>query len=144
MSASIGAVIRPAGFENAQGLISAAYNKDPADPQWQSDPGMQRFRAFVDAYAPDASRTDNSVAYGYGAAQCVVEVLRRAGDDLTRANVMRQAASLKGYAPDTLLPGITVDTASDDFHPIEQLRMIRFSGDHWELFGPVIGGELHN
>ncbi|KPF94947.1 branched-chain amino acid ABC transporter substrate-binding protein [Rhodopseudomonas sp. AAP120] len=144
VSASIGAVIRPAGLENAQGLVSAAYNKDAADPQWADDPGMKRFHAFLDAYAPDVNRGDNSVVYGYGAAQCLVEVLRRAGDDLSRANVMRVAASLKGYAPDTLLPGITITTAPDDFHPIEQLRLMRFTGDHWELFGPVIDGELRN
>jgi len=144
VSASIAAVIRPAGVDAAQGLVSAAYNKDAADPQWRDDPGMKRFHAFLDAYAPDVDRGDNSVAYGYGAAQCLVEVLRRAGDDLSRANIMKQAASLQGYAPDTLLPGITVTTAADDFHPIEQLRMMRFSGDHWELFGPVIGGELRN
>ncbi|MCG6206540.1 ABC transporter substrate-binding protein [Rhodopseudomonas sp. HC1] len=144
VSASIGAVIRPAGLENAQGLVSAAYNKDAADPQWANDPGMKRFHAFLDAYAPDVNRGDNSVVYGYGAAQCLVEVLRRAGDTLTRANVMRQAAGLSGYAPDTLLPGITITTAPDDFHPIEQLRLMRFSGDHWQLFGPVINGELRN
>lgn len=144
VSASIAAVIRPAGLDAAQGLVSAAYNKDAADPQWRDDPGMKRFHAFLDAYAPDVDRGDNSVAYGYGAAQCLVEVLRRAGDDLSRANIMKQAASLQGYAPDTLLPGITVNTAADDFHPIEQLRMMRFSGDHWDLFGPVIGGELRN
>lgn len=144
VSASIGAVIRPAGLENAQGLVSAAYNKDAADPQWADDPGMKRFHAFLDAYAPDVNRGDNSVVYGYGAAQCLVEVLRRAGDNLTRANVMREAASLKRYAPDTLLPGITITTAADDFHPIEQLRLMRFSGDHWDLFGPVIDGELRN
>ncbi|MCP9628575.1 ABC transporter substrate-binding protein [Rhodopseudomonas palustris] len=144
VSASIGAVIRPAGFENTQGLVSAAYNKDAADPQWADDPGMKRFHAFLDAYAPDVNRGDNSVVYGYGAAQCLVEVLRRAGDDLSRANVMRVAASLKGYAPDTLLPGVTITTAADDFHPIEQLRLMRFTGDHWELFGPVIDGELRN
>ncbi|MFZ5735526.1 MAG: ABC transporter substrate-binding protein [Pseudomonadota bacterium] len=144
VSASIAAVLRPAGLDAAQGLVSAAYNKDAADPQWRNDPGMQRFHAFLDAYAPDVDRGDNSVVYGYGAAQCLVEVLRRAGDDLSRANIMKQAASLQGYAPDTLLPGITVNTAAGDFHPIEQLRMMRFSGDHWQLFGPVIGGELRN
>jgi branched-chain amino acid transport system substrate-binding protein len=142
VSASIGAVIRPAGFDNAQGLISAAYNKDAADPQWRDDAGMKRFHAFLDTYAPEVNRADNSVVYGYGAAQCLVEVLRRAGDDLTRANIMRQAASMQGYAPDTLLPGISVNTSADDFHPIEQLRMMRFAGEQWELFGPVIDGEL--
>ncbi|MBB1092622.1 ABC transporter substrate-binding protein [Rhodopseudomonas palustris] len=144
VSASIGAVIRPAGIENAQGLVSAAYNKDAADPQWIGDPGIKRFHAFLDAYAPDVNRGDNSVVYGYGAAQCLVEVLRRAGDTLTRANVMREAANLKGYAPDTLLPGIAITTAPDDFHPIEQLRMMRFEGDHWQLFGPVIDAQLRN
>jgi branched-chain amino acid transport system substrate-binding protein len=141
-SASIGAVIAPAGFDNAQGLVSAAYNKDAADPQWADDPGTKRFYAFLSAYAPDANRFDNSVAYGYGAAQCLVEVLRRAGDNLTRANVMREAASLQGYAPDTLLPGITVNTSADDFHPIEQLRMMRFAGERWELFGEIISGDV--
>lgn len=144
VSASIAAVLRPAGLDASQGLVSAAYNKDAADPQWRDDAGMQRFHAFLDGYAPDVDRGDNSVAYGYGAAQCLVEVLRRAGDDLSRANIMKQAASLQGYAPDTLLPGITVNTAADDFHPIEQLRMMRFSGDHWELFGPVIDGKLRD
>ncbi|PZA09671.1 branched-chain amino acid ABC transporter substrate-binding protein [Rhodopseudomonas palustris] len=144
VSASIAAVLRPAGLDASQGLVSAAYNKDAADPQWRDDAGMQRFHAFLDAYAPDVDRGDNSVVYGYGAAQCLVEVLRRAGDDLSRTNIMKQAASLQGYAPDTLLPGITVNTAADDFHPIEQLRMMRFSGDHWELFGPVIDGRLRD
>ncbi|MGP9810144.1 ABC transporter substrate-binding protein [Rhodopseudomonas sp. NSM] len=144
VSASIGAVLRPAGLDNAQGLVSAAYNKDAADPQWIGDPGMKRFHAFLDAYAPDVNRSDNSVVYAYGAAQCLVEVLRRAGDTLTRANVMREAANLDGYAPDTLLPGITIRTAPNDFHPIEQLRMMRFEGDHWRLFGPVIDGDLRN
>uniref|UniRef100_Q07K19 Extracellular ligand-binding receptor n=1 Tax=Rhodopseudomonas palustris (strain BisA53) TaxID=316055 RepID=Q07K19_RHOP5 len=142
VSASIGAVIKPAGFDHAQGLISAAYNKDAADPQWRDDAGMKRFHAFLDVYAPDVNRGDNSVVYGYGAAQCLVEVLRRAGDDLTRASIMRQAANLQDYAPDTLLPGITVNTSAVDFHPIEQLRMMRFAGEQWELFGPVIDGEL--
>jgi len=142
VSASIGAVIKPAGFDNAQGLVSAAYNKDAADPQWRDDAGMKRFHAFLDVYAPDVNRGDNSVVYGYGAAQCLVEVLRRAGDDLTRANIMRQAASLKGYAPDTLLPDITVDTSQDDFHPIEKLRMMRFAGEQWELFGEIISGDV--
>ncbi|MBI5131972.1 MAG: ABC transporter substrate-binding protein [Rhodopseudomonas palustris] len=144
VSASIGAVLRPAGLDNAQGLVSAAYNKDAADPQWADDPGMARFHSFLDAYAPDVNRGDNSVVYGYGAAQCLVEVLRRAGDTLTRANVMREAAGLKGYTPDTLLPGIGITTAPDDFHPIEQLRLMRFEGDHWHLFGPVIDGDLRN
>lgn len=144
VSASIAAVLRPAGLDASQGLVSAAYNKDAADPQWRDDAGMKRFHAFLDAYAPDVDRGDNSVVYGYGAAQCLVEVLRRAGDDLSRANIMKRAASLQGFAPDTLLPGITVATAPDDFHPIEQLRMMRFSGDHWELFGPVIDGRLRD
>ena len=137
-------MIAPAGFDNAQGLVSAAYNKDAADPQWRDDAGMKRFHAFLDTYAPDVNRSDNSISYGYGAAQCLVEVLRRAGDNLTRANIMKVAASLQGYAPDTLLPGITVTTAADDFHPIEQLRMMRFNGDHWELFGAVIDGDLRS
>jgi branched-chain amino acid transport system substrate-binding protein len=103
---------------------------------------MQRFYAFLAKYAPDARRNDISVVYGYGAAQTMVQVLKQAGDDLTRANVMKQAASLKDFAPDTMLPGVKLNTSATDFYPIEQLQMMRFKGDKWELFGPVISGEI--
>ena len=142
VSASVGSVIKPAGFENAQGILSAAYAKDGADPQWDNDPGMKKFFAFLEKYYPEANKLDGSLVYGYGVAQTMVKVLEMCGDNLTRENVMKQAASLKGFAPDTLLPGVTISTSATDFAPIEQLQMMRFKGEKWELFGDIISGEL--
>ncbi|WP_371424366.1 ABC transporter substrate-binding protein [Tardiphaga sp.] len=141
VSISVGAVLQPAGFDNAQGVLSADYRKDGLDPQWKDDPGMKKWGAFVDKYMPGSDRSDNSLLYGYGAAQTLVKVLQMCGDDLTRANVMKQAASLKDFVPDTLLPGITLNTSATDYAPIAQLRMIRFKGDKWELFGDVISAD---
>jgi branched-chain amino acid transport system substrate-binding protein len=142
VSISVGAVLQPAGFDNAQGVLSADYRKDGLDPQWKDDPGMKKWAAFIDKYMPGADRSDNSLLYGYGAAQTMVKVLQMCGDDLTRANVMKQAASLKDFAPDTLLPGVTINTSATDYAPIAQLRMIRFKGDKWELFGDVISADV--
>jgi branched-chain amino acid transport system substrate-binding protein len=144
VSASVGGVIKPAGYENAQGILSAAYAKDGADPQWDSDPGMKKFFAFLEKYYPDANKIDGSTVYGYGAAQTMVKVLEMCGDDLTRENVMKQAASLNDFAPDTLLPGVKINTSPTDFAPIEQLQMMRFKGEKWDLFGDIISGELSN
>jgi len=144
VSASVGSVIKPAGFENAQGILSAAYAKDGADPQWDSDPGMKKFLGFLEKYYPEANRLDGAVVYGYGAAQTLVKVLEMCGDDLTRANVMKQAASMKDFAPDTLLPGVKIDTSATDFAPIEQLQMMRFKGEKWDLFGDVMSGDVTN
>src|ERR1700710_1512997 len=107
VSASVGGVIKPAGFENSQGILSAAYAKDGADSQWDSDPGMKKVFAFLDKYYPDANKSDGSVVYGYGAAQTMAKVIEMCGDDLTRANVMKKAASLKDLAPDLFVPGAT-------------------------------------
>jgi branched-chain amino acid transport system substrate-binding protein len=144
VSASVGGVLRLAGFENSQGILSATYAKDGSDSQWDDDPGMKRFYAFLGKYQPDADRRDGSVVYGYGAAQTLVKVLQMCGDNLTRENVMKQAASLQDFAPDTLLPGITINTSATDFAPIEQLRMMRFKGEKWELFDDIISGQLSN
>jgi len=144
VSASVGGVMKPAGFENSQGILSAAYAKDGADPQWDNDPGMKKFYAFLEKYYPDANKLDGSVVYGYGAAQTMAKVIEMSGDNLTRENVMKQAASLKNFAPDTLLPGVTINTSATDFAPIEQLQMMRFKGEKWDLFGDIIGGELSN
>jgi branched-chain amino acid transport system substrate-binding protein len=133
--------MRPAGFENGQGVLSAHYAKDAGDAQWKDDPGMKKFLAFLDKYYPDADRTNSQVIYGYGAAQTLTKVLEMCGDDLTRANIMKQAANLKDFTPDTLLPGIKINTSASDFAPIEQLRMMRFKGEKWDLFGDVISGE---
>ncbi len=144
VSASVGGVIKPAGFENAQGILSAAYAKDGADSQWDNDPGMKKFYEFLAKYAPDANKLDGSVVYGYGAAQTMVKVLQMCGDDLTRENVMKQAASLKNFTPDTLLPGIAINTSATDFAPIKQLQMMRFKGEKWDLFGEILSSELSN
>ncbi|MCA6115325.1 ABC transporter substrate-binding protein [Bradyrhizobium sp. WSM 1738] len=142
VSASVGSVLKPAGFENSQGLLSAAYAKDASDPQWQNDPGMQKFFAFLDKYYPEGDRLNSSVVYGYGAAQTLAKILEMCGDDLTRANIMKQAANLKDFTPDTLLPGVKINTSATDFAPIEQLQMMRFKGEKWDLFGDVISGEV--
>jgi len=144
VSSSVGSVMKPAGFENAQGILSATYGKDSADSQWDNDPGMKKFFAFLEKYYPEANKLDALVVYGYGVAQTMVKVLEMCGDNLTRENVMKQAASLKNFAPDTSLPGVTINTSATDFAPIEQLQMQRFKGEKWELFGDIISGELSN
>jgi len=141
-SASVGSVLKPAGLDISQGILSAYYAKDGSDPQWDNDEGMKRFSAFLAKYAPDYSRSDISTIYGYGVAQAMVQVLRQAGDDLTRANVMKQAANLKDFVPDIVLPGVKLNTSTNDHYPIEQLQMMRFTGEKWEPFGPVISGEI--
>jgi branched-chain amino acid transport system substrate-binding protein len=142
VAASVGSVIKPAGFDNAQGVISAAYSKDPTDPQFKDDPGIKNFDAFLQKYFPEANRSDGSVIYGYNSAQTMALVLKAAGDNLTRANIMKQAASLKNVQLDGLLPGITLNTSPTDFAPIEQLQLMRFKGERWELFGDIISGEV--
>ncbi len=144
VSASVGSVIKPAGFENAQGIISAAYAKDGADSQWDNDPNMKKFYEFLAKYYPEANKLDGSVVYGYGAAQTLVKVLQMCGDDLTRANVMKQAASLKDFEPDTMLPGVKLNTSPTDFAPISQLQLQRFKGEKWDLFGDVMSGDVTN
>src|SRR5436190_4287723 len=114
VSSSIGSVIKPAGFENAQGIISSNYLKDPTDPQWKDDAAMKGWNAFLDKYYPEANRADTSVMFGYIVAQGLVHVLNACGDDLTRANVMKQAASIKDYEPAGVLPGIKVNTSATD------------------------------
>jgi branched-chain amino acid transport system substrate-binding protein len=141
VSASVGAVMMPAGFENAQGVLSAAFDKDGSDPQWDNDPGMKKFLDFLRKYDPGGNRLDAATVYGYGAAQTLVQVLKQCGDDLTRENVMKQAANLKDFTPDTLLPGITINTSPTDFAPIDQLQLMRFKGQKWELFGDIMSGK---
>jgi branched-chain amino acid transport system substrate-binding protein len=141
VSTSVGAVMKPAGFENGQGVLSAHYAKDAGDAQWKDDPGMKKFLAFLDKHYPDADRSNSQVIYGYGAAQTLTRILEMCGDDLTRANIMKQAANLKDFTADTLLPGVRINTSATDFAPIEQLQMMRFKGEKWEMFGDVISGE---
>ena len=141
VSISIGSVMKPAGFEASEGVLSAGYLKDASDPQWKNDEGMKKFMAFADKYMPGSNIADTNMVYGYAAAQTMVQVLKQSGDTLTRENVMKQAASLKGFAPDTLVPGITITTSPTDFAPIEQLKMMQFKNGQWELFGDIISAE---
>ena len=142
VSASIGSVIKPAGFENSQGIISSAYLKDTSDPQWVNDAGMKAFDAFLTKYFPEGNRIDASVMFGYTVAQGLVYVLQHCGNDLTRANIMKQAASIKDLELGGLLPGIKVNTSATDFAPLSQLQLEKFKGEKWELFGDIISGDV--
>ena len=137
VSASVGAVLKPAGFEASQGIISTGYLKDPTDPQWKEDAGFKNWSAFVDKYMPGGYKTNANLVYGYTVAQGLVEVLKKCGDNLTRENVMKQAASLKDAKFEMLLPGITVNTSATDFAPIQQEQLQKFTGDRWTLFGEI-------
>jgi branched-chain amino acid transport system substrate-binding protein len=142
VSASIGSVMKPAGFENSQNIISSAYLKDTSDPQWKDDAGMKAFDEFLTKYFPEGNRIDGSVMYGYTVAQGLVHVLKACGDDLTRENVMKQAASINGLELGGLLPGIKVTTSATDFAPISQLQLMKFKGEKWDLFGEIISGDV--
>jgi branched-chain amino acid transport system substrate-binding protein len=138
VSLSIGAVLTPAGLDKSVGLITVAYLKDATDAQWENDPAMNDFRAFMKKYYPEGSLSDSSNVYGYSAAQTLVQVLKQCGNDLTRANVMKQAASLKNLQLPLARPGIAINTGPDDFFPFEALQLQRFDGKHWVPFGKVI------
>jgi branched-chain amino acid transport system substrate-binding protein len=142
VSASIGSVIKPAGPENAQDIISSAYLKDPTDPQWKTDAGMKAWNEFLDKYYPEANRSDAAVMYAYTVAQGLVHVLKGCGDNLTRENVMKQAASIKNLELGGLLPGIKVNTSATDFAPLSQLQLERFKGDTWERFGEILSSDV--
>jgi branched-chain amino acid transport system substrate-binding protein len=142
ISQSVGSVLKPAGFENAKGVLTTAYFKDPTDPTWKDDAAYKEWSAFMDKYYPDGDKTSSLTVYGYLAAQSLVAVLRQSGDELTRENVMRQAASLKDVKLDMLLPGMSVSTGPNDFAPIKQMQMERFNGARWELFGPLMSSQV--
>jgi hypothetical protein len=140
VASSTAAVLQPAGFEKAVGIISAAYLKDPNDPGVHDDPAYRDWLAWMDKYNPNANKGDYYNVLGYTFAQALVQVLQRCGDDLTRENLMRQAASIKDLTLPMLLPGIKVNTSPSNFYPIRQERLQRFNGERWELFGDIIGG----
>jgi branched-chain amino acid transport system substrate-binding protein len=142
VSVSIGAVMKPAGFENSQNIISSAYLKDPTDPQWKDDAGMKAFDEFLTKYFPEGNRIDVNLMYGYTVAQGLVHVLKACGDDLTRENIMKQAASIKGLELGGLLPGIKVNTSATDFAPISAVQLMKFKGESWERFGDIIDGDV--
>ena len=141
VSTQIGSVLTPAGLDKSVGLISTAYIKDPLDTQWANDPAILEWTAFMKKHYPDGSLIDNSNVYGYTVAQTLVQVLKQCGDNLTRENVMKQAASLKDFAPNTLLPGIKINTGPKDFAPIESVQLMRFDGKSWVRFGNVISAD---
>jgi ABC-type branched-subunit amino acid transport system substrate-binding protein len=140
VSGSIGSVMKPAGFENDQGILSTAYLKDPNDPEWKNDPAMNEWRAFMTKWYPEGDQQDAATVFAYGVAKGLEQVLKQCGDDLTRENVMKQAANLN-FEIGIYLPGTKIVTSPTDFAPIEQLQMQRFKGETWERFGPLMSGE---
>ena len=137
-SSSIDAVLAPAGLDNAKGLISASSFKEAADPTWTDDAGMRTWSAFMASYYPEGDRKSIFTTYGYSAAELLVQVLQRCGDDLSRDNVMRQATNLTGVKLDLLLPGLSINTSRSDYRVVKEFRMMRFTGERWEPFGPMV------
>jgi branched-chain amino acid transport system substrate-binding protein len=138
ISLSIESVLKPAGLENAKDLITSNYVKEYGDPAWDDDPGVKKFVAFVDKYLPNENKHNSNIAYAYMSAQAMEHILRQCGDDLTHANVLKQAESLGNLELDLLLPGIKVRTSPTDHYPIQQTRMQRFDGIRWQGFGPLL------
>jgi len=137
VSASVGSVLKPAGLEASKDLITVAYAKDPTDPEWKNDKGYKDWLAFMQKYYPDGNLADGSNAYGYNVAQTLVQVLKQCGNDLSRANVMKQAANLKNLELGMLLPGIKINTSPTDFYPIQQEQLAKFNGETWVRFGEI-------
>jgi branched-chain amino acid transport system substrate-binding protein len=134
----VSAVLQPAGPEKAVGVVSSSYLKDPTDPQWKDDPATRDWFAWMDKYYPQGDRADIYNVYGYAAAQLMVLVLERCGDNVTRENVMQQAGSLKDVRLPMVLPGIAFNTSATDYDPVKQMQLMRFNGKQWVLFGPVV------
>jgi branched-chain amino acid transport system substrate-binding protein len=141
VSQSLGSVLKPAGLENAQGILSSYYLKDPSDPQYKDDPAVKEWVAFMDKYMPDGDKTSSFTVYGYAVGETMLQVLKQCGDDLTRENVMKQAANLN-FTFGLLLPGMKVTTGPNDYFPLKQMQMQRFNGERWEPLGPLMSGEL--
>jgi len=141
VATTVGGVMQPAGFENSQGIISADYIKDADDPEWASDPGMKDWHAWMAKYNPQGNLHDRYNVLGYTVSMLLVQVLKQCGDELTRENVMRQAANLHDIELPLLLPGIKVNTSPSDYHPLQQEQMQRFEGQRWVRFGPVLSAE---
>lgn len=141
VSASIASTIKPAGMEKAQGIITTVYLKDPTDPAWADDAEYKEWLAWMDKYYPEGDKANPFNVYGYAAAQTLEQVLKQCGDDLSRENVMKQAASLRNFRAKMLLPGITINTSSTDFYPIEAMQMQRFEGEEWVRFGDIVHAE---
>jgi ABC-type branched-subunit amino acid transport system substrate-binding protein len=137
-AASVATVMKPAGLEKSVGIISGAYLKDPTDAHWENDSGLRQWLEFMKQYYPEGDLTDLYNVYAYATAQTMVQVLKQCGNDLTRENVMRQAANLKDLELPILIPGIRINTGPHDYSPIEQMQLQRFDGKQWVLFGEII------
>ena len=142
IASSVGATLKPAGFANAKGIISDNSFKDPTDPQWLNDADYKQWASFMDKYYPNGDKTDQQTVYGYSIAETTVQVLKRCGDDLSRENIMKQAASLHDFKLPMLLPGIVINTSATNFQMIQQAQMRRFDGSRYVPFGPVLSGAM--
>jgi branched-chain amino acid transport system substrate-binding protein len=140
VSQSIATVMKPAGFEKSKGVITAVYGKDPTDARWKDDPGFKQYAEFIAKYMSPNDLIDINASYGFGVAITMAQVFRQCGNDLSRENIMRQAANLKDLELPTLLPGIKVNTAPDNFSPIRQEALASFNGESWEMFTEVLTG----
>ena len=143
VSTSVGVTLKTAGLENSKGILSTFWIKDPTDPTWKDDAGYKQWLGFMDKWYPEGDKSDSVNAYSYTVAQTLIQVLKQCGDDLTRANLMKQVANLHDLALPMLLPGIKVNTSPTDFYPIKQMQMARFDGERWVLFGPVLSAKVH-
>ena len=142
VGSAVGAVLQPAGLEKSVGIVTARYYKDPSDPQWKGDPAFQEWLAWMNKYNPDANVNDYYNVLGYNLAMTLVQVLRQCGDDLSRENIMRQAANIHELELPMLLPGVAINTSPSDFRPLKQMRLVRFDGHTWQTFSELIGDEM--
>src|SRR6266704_3756985 len=134
----ISATLKPAGLDISKGIISTQYAKEPCDPQWKDDPGVKAFFAFMDKYFPEGDKLNTVNTYAYSVAELLTQVLKQCGDDLTRENVMKQVANIKDFTPSFALPGIKINTGPNDYRVNKQMQMMKFNGERWELFGPIM------
>lgn len=141
VSSSFGSVLKPAGIENAQGIMVALYRKDASDPQWANSPDVVAWKAFMAKYMPNGDVRDDGHNYGFSVAHTLLQALRQAGDNLTRENVMKEAANIRGFEAPLLLPGIKINTSPTDFYPIQSVQLARVKGESFELFGSVLSNE---
>jgi branched-chain amino acid transport system substrate-binding protein len=139
-STSIGAVLRPAGLENAVGMLSVGIFKDPSDPAWKDDPGMKRFTSFMETYMPEADKTDALYINGYAVAQALEHAVRKSGDNLTRENVLNNVIAMNKVGLDVLFPDVTIDMTANSYFPFKKMRMIRFNGSNWDILTPAVDG----
>ena len=140
ISTSVGGTLKPAGLDRSVGIVSVSILKDPTDPQWEGDPGMKEWVAWMAEYYPEGDKADGANVFGYLIAQTLMQVLKQCGNNLSRANIMREAANLHDLELPLLLPGIRINTSPTDYRPVKQMQPIRFNGRNWDLFGDLLAG----